>query len=206
MTLTADVNETATAAVDRDRRRFLTLATTATGLLGAAVASVPFVRSMTPSARARARGANVVVDAGRLEPGQMTTIEWRGRPVWLLRRTPAMLERLARNAPLLADPESRVTSQQPDYATNLYRSINPEYLVAVGLCTHLGCIPGQRLEAGEASGLGPAWPGGYFCACHGSKFDLAGRVFRNVPAPTNLVIPPYRYVAESVIEIGAGPG
>ena len=170
------------------------------------LAAVPFVGSMLPSARARARGAPVEVDVAKLEAGQQLTVEWRGKPVFIVRRTPAMLERLQGNAPLLVDPLSRVETQQPPYAANLYRSIRPEYLVLVGLCTHLGCVPVDHFATGALPGLlGPGWPGGWFCPCHGSKFDLAGRVFKNVPAPTNLVVPPYRYAAKTLIVIGEDP-
>jgi ubiquinol-cytochrome c reductase iron-sulfur subunit len=188
--------------VDKSKRRFLTQLTTAVGLVGAGVAAVPFVMSMTPSARARAAGAPVEVDISKLEAGQMLTVEWRGKPVWIVKRTPDMLAKLDQIQNLLVDPASAVASQQPDYAKNTARSIKPEILVLVGICTHLGCSPSQKIQAGPASGLGEDWPGGFFCPCHGSKFDLAGRVFKGVPAPTNLVVPPYSYVSDAHITIG----
>lgn len=184
------------------RRRALIAATGAVGAAGIGSALWPFGASMLPSARAVAAGSPVQADIGRLEPGRMLTIEWRGKPVWLVRRTPRMLTRLEEIAVLLADPDSAVEAQQPPYARNRYRSIRPELLVVVGLCTHLGCVPLARFEPGARSRLGPDWPGGFFCPCHGSKFDMAGRVFKNVPAPTNLVVPPHRYLAETVVEVG----
>ena len=184
------------------RRRRLLVITSGLGVVGTAFAITPFVMSMLPSARAKAAGAPVEVDISKVEPGQLLTVEWRGKPVWILRRTPAMLDELKKDDSLLADPNSTVSSQQPTYAQNLTRSIKPEYLVLIGICTHLGCSPAQRLQAGAASGLGDGWPGGFFCPCHGSKFDLAGRVFKNVPAPTNLVVPPYKYLSDTRIMIG----
>jgi len=184
------------------RRRRLLVITSGLGVVGTAFAITPFVMSMLPSARAKAAGAPVEVDISKIEPGQLLTVEWRGKPVWILRRTPAMLDELKKDENLLADPNSTVASQQPKYAQNLTRSIKPEYLVLVGICTHLGCSPSPHLVAGVASGLGGDWPGGFFCPCHGSKFDLAGRVFKNVPAPTNLVVPPYKYLSDTRIIIG----
>lgn len=184
--------------VDKTRRRFLTGVTTGVGAAGAAVAMVPFVASMTPSAKARAAGAPVQVDISDLEPGKLMKFEWRGKPVWILRRTPEMLDSLATVTDELADPDSQ-REQQPQYAQNESRSINPEVLVLVGLCTHLGCSPLERLKPG---GLDAEWLGGFFCPCHGSKFDLAGRVYKNVPAPTNLEVPPYRFLSENQVEIG----
>ncbi len=187
------------------KRRRLVIATSVIGLTGVGLAAVPFVASMRPSERAKALGGPVELDAGKLAPGETLVEEWRGRPIFVVRRTPAMLAQLERNAPLLADPESRVASQQPPYARNLERSIRPEFLVLIGLCTHLGCVPTRHFEPGRPSDLGEDWPGGWFCHCHGSKFDLAGRVFRNVPAPTNLVVPSHRYVGDTRIVIGADP-
>ena len=191
------------AAPDADRRKLLTAATGLVGAAGLAAASMPFVASMSPSERARAGGAPVNVDFARLGPGELLTGEWRGKPVWILHRTVTMLRALERPAhrAKLADPDSRVTNQQPPYARNAFRSLKPEYLVLVPVCTHLGCVPTFRPE-GAPPDLGPEWPGGYFCPCHGSKFDLAGRVYRNVPAPTNLVIPPHRYVTDARVLIG----
>lgn len=190
---------------DLKRRRFLTLATATIGATGFALAAVPFGASMRPSARAKALGGPVEVDFGKLDPGQLLTVEWRGRPVFIVRRTPEMLARLRQNTVLLVDPDSRVESQQPPYTRNLYRSIRPEFLVVIGLCTHLGCVPARHFEGGSASDLGADWPGGWFCHCHGSKFDLAGRVFKRVPAPTNLVVPPHRYASETRVVVGEHP-
>ena len=192
--------------VDLKKRRFLVNLTTGVGLVGTGIALTPFVLSMTPSARARAAGAPVEVDIGKVEPGQLLTIEWRGKPVWVLRRTPEMLQTLPKLDAVLADPASKVADQQPEYAQNPVRSRKPEFLVLVGICTHLGCSPDKRLEAGPASGLGDDWLGGFFCPCHGSKFDLAGRVYKNVPAPTNLVVPPHAYISDSRLLIGADKG
>jgi ubiquinol-cytochrome c reductase iron-sulfur subunit len=190
--------------VDPRRRRLLAI-TTGLGVVGAGVTAVPFVKSMMPSARAKAAGAPVEADISRIEPGQLLTVEWRGKPVWILRRTPEMVKSLKQVEPQLADPASKVESQQPEYAQNEARSIKPEVLVLVGICTHLGCSPDRRVEAGPVSGLGEDWPGGFFCPCHGSKFDLAGRVFKNVPAPTNLVVPPHSYLADTRVLIGVDP-
>ncbi len=183
--------------VDQGRRRFLTGVTTGVGAAGVAAAVVPFVESMTPSARAKAAGAPVQVDISRLEPGKLLKVEWRGKPVWVVKRTEAMLATLNQTEQL-ADPDSD-EAQQPTYAQNAHRSINPDVLVLVGICTHLGCSPLDRFEPG---GLDAQWPGGFFCPCHGSKFDFAGRVYKGVPAPTNLEVPPHRFVADSRIEIG----
>jgi len=188
--------------VDRDKRRFLTMLATGVGAVGAGFAATPFVLSMTPSARAKAAGAPVEVDISKLEVGQMLTVEWRGKPVWILRRTQEMLDKLPTVDKFLADPASKNTDQQPTYAQNPARSIKPEILVLVGVCTHLGCSPQQKFQVGPASGLGEDWPGGFFCPCHGSKFDLAGRVYRNVPAPTNLPVPPYLFLSDTRIVIG----
>ena len=185
------------------RRRRLLAITSGLGVVGTAFAVTPFVLSMLPSARARAAGAPVEVDISKIEPGQLLTVEWRGKPVWILRRTPEMLKSLSQDVKFLADPDSSVTDQQPAYARNETRSIKPGLLVLVGICTHLGCSPDRRLEAGAASGLGDDWPGGFFCPCHGSKFDLAGRVYKNVPAPTNLVVPPYAFLSDTRLIIGA---
>lgn len=187
--------------VDRGKRRFLTALTTGVGAVGAVFVATPFVLSMTPSARARAAGAPVEVDISKLEPGLGLTIEWRGKPVWIVKRTAPMLATLKTDTAKLADPDSS-REQQPDYAKNLTRSIKPEILVLVGICTHLGCAPSKKFDIGPASGLGDDWPGGFFCPCHGSKFDLAGRVFKDVPAPTNLVVPPHDYLSDTRIVIG----
>jgi len=184
------------------RRRRLLAVTSGLGIVGAAFAATPFVLSMFPSARAKAAGAPVEVDISKIEPGQLLTVEWRGNPVWILKRTPEMLKSLSEVINNLADPESSVIEQQPSYAQNTTRSIKPEFLVLVGICTHLGCSPSQRLQAGAVSGLGDDWPGGFFCPCHGSMFDLAGRVYKNVPAPTNLKVPPYTFLSDTRIIIG----
>lgn len=187
-------------SVNRKRRRLLVV-TTGLGAVGGLFTAFPFVMSMTPSARARAMGAPVTVDISKLEPGQRLVVEWRGKPVWIVRRTQAMLDRLPKIDKELADPKSEV-NQQPVYAQNEWRSIKPSILVLVGICTHLGCSPLPKLEAGPASGLGSDWPGGFFCPCHGSKFDLAGRVFKDVPAPSNLVVPQYGFLSDTRIIIG----
>lgn len=182
------------------RRRFLTAATSVVGAVGMGFVLVPFISSMQPSAKARAAGAPVRADISKLEPGQMIRVKWRGKPVWLVRRTEKMLEVLPTLDTTLSDPES-LESIQPPYAQNEFRSIKPELLVTVGICTHLGCSPTYRPDAGAAD-LGADWEGGFFCPCHGSKFDLAGRVYKGVPAPTNLVIPPHSYLSETELLIG----
>jgi len=187
------------------RRHFLTVATAVTAGAGAAATAVPFVASFKPSARAQALGAPVERDVSKLEPGAMVRVEWRGKAIFIVRRTDAMLEELTRDVDLLADPNSEDAEQQPDYAMNQYRSIKPHYLVVEGVCTHLGCAPVARFELGPAD-LGADWPGGFFCPCHGSKFDLAGRVFKSVPAPKNLKVPPHRYVNDTTILIGVDTG
>lgn len=179
-------------------RRRLTQATAAAGGLAMGGAAVPFVASLGPSERARAQGAPVEADISRIGPAELATFEWRGRPVWVLRRTEEMLTRLAADDQL-ADPESSVDSQQPQYARNPTRSREPGLFVAVGLCTHLGCVPAYYPAPDS---LQPGWPGGFYCPCHGSKFDLAGRVYRGSPAPTNLVVPPYRFEGTSTVVIG----
>jgi ubiquinol-cytochrome c reductase iron-sulfur subunit len=184
---------------DISRRRTLVRLTAAAGGVAAAGAAVPFIASLAPSERARAAGAPVEADIESLKPAVLRTIEWRGQPVWILRRTPDMLQRLASAEPLLIDPGSRVGSQQPDYAKNPTRSIEPEVLVTVALCTHLGCIPSYYPAPNS---LQPGWSGGFYCPCHGSKFDLAGRVYRGSPAPTNLVIPPHRYLSAGRLVVG----
>lgn len=185
------------------RRKLLISATSAVGAAGLAAASVPFIASMAPSGRARAAGAPVDAEFSHLGEGERLTVEWRGKPVWIVRRTEAMLKTLETPGHLarLADPRSEVENQQPPYARNAFRSVKPAYLVLVPICTHLGCVPIFRPEP-AAPDLGPDWDGGLFCPCHGSKFDLAGRVYRNVPAPTNLVVPPHHYLAETKVGIG----
>lgn len=183
-------------------RRQLLLATSSLGGALAVAAAVPLVASLTPSERARAAGAPVEVDIDKVAPGDMMVVEWRGKPVWILHRTPAMLAALTQTASQLLDPASEVTTQQPTYAQNTHRSRRPEIFVAVGICTHLGCSPSQAFTPGNPA-LGANWPGGFLCPCHGSTFDLAGRVFRNKPAPTNLEVPPYQYLSDTRLRIGA---
>lgn len=187
------------------RRHFLTVATSVTGTAGVVMAAAPFVMSFKPSARAQALGAPVQVDISKLEDGALVRVMWRGKPVWILRRSEEMLERLENSTATLADPDSEVEEQQPPYARNLNRSIKPEILVVLGVCTHLGCAPIERFDIAPAD-LGPDWVGGFYCPCHGSKFDLSGRVYAGVPAPTNLVVPPYRYIGESIILVGDDTG
>jgi ubiquinol-cytochrome c reductase iron-sulfur subunit len=184
--------------IDEERRRFLLTTTGVLGGVGALCALTPFVSSWMPSAKAQAAGAPVQVDLSKIEPGQQVTVEWRGKPVWIIRRTQKMLQDLDTDRDRLRDPDSAV-EQQPIYAQNKFRSIKPEFLVLVGICTHLGCSPKYKPFEKE---LGPEWPGGFYCPCHGSAFDLAGRVFKSVPAPINLEVPPYRYVSDTVIIIG----
>ncbi|NIR28624.1 MAG: ubiquinol-cytochrome c reductase iron-sulfur subunit [Gammaproteobacteria bacterium] len=196
----------ANEGVDRRRRRFLTAATSVVGAVGAAFVAVPFVASWQPSARARAIGAPIEVDISKLEPGQRLIEKWRGKPVWILRRTEGQLATLNQVEDRLRDPNSEVISQQPSYAQNEYRSIEPDLFVVIGICTHLGCSPLYlRSDEGATHGLGAEWPGGFFCPCHGSLFDISGRVFQGVPAPTNLEVPPYHYLSHNVIEVGVGP-
>lgn len=185
---------------DARRRKFLTVATAGVGGVGLVAASIPFVESMSPSEAAKAAGASVEVDVSKIGPGKLLTVEWRGRPVWIVHRTGQMLDLLGKHDSELVDPQSS-QPQQPAYAANATRSIKPPYLVATGVCTHLGCIPIYRPEAAPAD-LGPDWAGGFYCPCHGSKFDLAGRVVKNVPAPRNLEIPPHKYVSETRLLIG----
>ena len=190
------------ASVDQRKRRLLIGATTAVGSAGAVAVAVPFLWSLWPSERAKAAGAPVEVDVSKLEPGQKINVEWRGKVVWVINRTPEMLQNLPKLDPVLADPNSNY-SQQPADCKNEHRSIKPELFIAVGICTHLGCSPTYRPEVGPPD-LGAEWLGGFFCPCHQSKFDLAARVYRGVPAPTNLTIPPYKFVSDTTIQIGAG--
>jgi ubiquinol-cytochrome c reductase iron-sulfur subunit len=190
--------------VNPGRRRFLTAATTVVGGVGVAFALVPFISSMQPSAKARAAGAPVRADISKLEEGQMIRVKWRGKPVWVVKRTPEMLGTLAGLDSQLRDPASE-ESEQPGYAQNEVRSIKPEILVLIGICTHLGCSPTYRPDIAPAD-LGPDWKGGFFCPCHGSRFDIAGRVYAGVPAPTNLPVPPHRYLSDTEIMIGEDEG
>jgi len=184
--------------VDKTRRN-LVVATSVVGGAAGVGAAVPFVASMWPSERARAAGAPVDVDLARIAPGELSVVEWRGKPVWILKRTKEMLESLKTVEPRLSDPQSKA-SEQPKYAENEYRSKNPEVLVLVGVCTHLGCSP-QPKPAEDKAEMGADWPGGFYCPCHGSKFDLAGRVFKGSPAPINLEVPPYT-MADGKLVIG----
>jgi ubiquinol-cytochrome c reductase iron-sulfur subunit len=188
--------------LDLNRRHFLTIATVATGAVGAGLAAVPFLSSLKPSARAQALGAPVEVPLSSMKPGEMVRVIWRGKLVFVLRRSEAMLSKLEGHDDSLRDPNSEVVDQQPDYAANATRSVRPEYLVVEGSCTHLGCAPLEDFEVRPAEG----WGGGFFCPCHGSKFDLAGRVFKGVPAPTNLRVPPHRFVRDDLILIGQDSG
>jgi ubiquinol-cytochrome c reductase iron-sulfur subunit len=185
---------------DRGKRRFLLTATTVASGVAAGAAGVPFVASMLPSERAKAAGAPVEVDVSSLEPGQKMIVEWRGKPVWIVRRTPEMLKAVKADDERVADPESN-RSQQPEYAKNEVRSLKPEYLVVVGICTHLGCSPVDRLAA-QPEPFATDWRGGFYCPCHGSLFDLAGRVYKNKPAPDNLAVPPYKFVTDTTLLIG----
>jgi ubiquinol-cytochrome c reductase iron-sulfur subunit len=185
--------------VDLSRRKFLTRAMIGTGAVGAAFVAVPFIESWSPSERARAQGAPTELDLTKLDPGQMATPVWRRSPIYVVRRTPDMVQRISGHDDQLKDPKSEY-SKQPDYAKNTERSRNAEFLVLIGTCTHLGCLPKQRFSSGE---LYPSWPGGFFCPCHGSRFDLAGRVFDGSPASTNLVVPPYSYPTPTRLLIGA---
>jgi len=190
--------------VDQKRRRTLIAATGALGAVGAGFIAVPFISSMNPSAKARAAGAPVQADVSKLEPGALLRVKYRGQPIWVVNRTAEMLESLPTNDPKLTDPASEVP-QQPEYCANPTRSIKPDYFVAIGICTHLGCSPTYRPEVAPDD-LGADWKGGWFCPCHGSKFDLAGRVFKGVPAPTNLVIPKHMYVNDMTILVGEDKG
>jgi len=186
------------------RRHFLAVATGVTGVVGLALTAAPFIASFKPSTRAQALGAPVTVDISKLEEGAMVRVVWRGQPVWVLRRSKDMLERLATGTMELKDPESK-ESIQPAFAMNEWRALRPDYLVVIGNCTHLGCAPLERFEVAPAD-LGPDWVGGFFCPCHGSRFDLSARVEVGSPAPTNLAIPPYRFVGDELIVVGEDSG
>lgn len=186
-------------AIDLEKRNFL-IATSAVGAIGVAAVAVPFVTSMTPSERAKAAGAPVEVDISKIKPGEMLTAEWRGKPVWIINRTDEMTAELPKHNDKLTDPACEVTSQQPSYCKNADRAIKPNIGVLVGICTHLGCSPSAKMQAG--GDMGEGWTGGFFCPCHGSKFDLAGRVFKGSPAPLNLVVPPHQYLSDTTLLIG----
>jgi ubiquinol-cytochrome c reductase iron-sulfur subunit len=190
--------------VDLKRRRFLTVATSVVGAVGVVAVAVPFVSSMQPSAKAKAAGAPVEADLSKMEPGQMIRVKWRGKPVWVVRRTDRMLQSLPAVRDELRDPDSS-ESLQPPYCTNPTRAIKEDYFVAIGICTHLGCSPTYRPDVAPQD-LGPDWKGGFFCPCHGSTFDLAGRVYKGVPAPLNLEIPPHQYIAEHKLLVGDDGG
>jgi ubiquinol-cytochrome c reductase iron-sulfur subunit len=188
--------------LDQGKRRFLVAATSVAGGLAGAATAVPFVASMLPSERAKAAGAPVEADIGNLAPGEMTRVEWRGKPVWIVRRTQEMLETVKQNDGRVADPRSERNKElTPDYARNEFRSIKPEYLVVVGICSHLGCSPVDKFKA-QPEAFAPDWKGGFYCPCHGSLFDLAGRVYKNKPAPDNLEVPPHSYLSDGRILIG----
>lgn len=196
------MNEEDVDHIDRSRRHFLTVATAVTGAVGIGFAAIPFLSSLKPSARAQALGAPVEVPIGTMQPGEMVRVLWRGKLVFILRRTEEMLSRLPDNTDQLKDPDSAIIEQQPDYAANATRSVNPQFLVVIGSCTHLGCAPLEDFEVRPSDN----WNGGFFCPCHGSKFDLAGRVYKGVPAPSNLRIPPHRFVRDDLVLIGLHTG
>jgi ubiquinol-cytochrome c reductase iron-sulfur subunit len=190
------------ATVDNGRRTWL-ITSCAMGGVGAAAVAVPFVSSFQPSERAKAAGASIEVDVSALQPGDKVVVEWRGKPVWIMRRTPEQLASLEKIEDQLADPNSKRTAYPtPEYAQNRHRSIKPEILVAVGICTHLGCSPGDKLTPGPQPSLPDDWQGGFLCACHGSTFDVAGRVFKNKPAPDNLEVPPHYYLSDTTLLVG----
>ena len=187
--------------IDRCKRRFLLAASMTMGGMATAGVATPLVMSMLPSEAAKAAGAPVEVDLSKLEPGMKLDVEWRGKPVWIVHRTPEMVEGLKELEEQVTDPKSEMP-MQPKYAQNTGRSIKPEYLVLVGICTHLGCVPVAKLQAGGETDMGKDWRGGFHCPCHGSVFDLAGRVFKGYPAPKNLVVPPYKFLSDTQIRIG----
>ena len=194
----------ADAGADETRRDFLFAAAGAMAAVGTIATAWPFINQMNPAADTLAAGAPVDVNISHIQPGQQITVLWRSRPIFIMHRTPAALDMLQKPDDIdqLLDPNSAVL-QQPAYATNWHRSIKPDYLVVVGICTHLGCIP--RLVTTPGGNLGPAWPGGYFCPCHGSRYDLAARVFKGVPAPYNLPVPPHRFVSDAILRVGENP-
>jgi len=194
MSVNPNDSQQSKAEIDQEKRKFL-VATSAVGAVGCVAAAVPFVLSMTPSERAKAAGAPVEVDVSALQPGNMMTAEWQGQPVWIIRRTEEMLTKLGKHDKLLTDPALEIP-QQPDYCKNPARAIKPEYAVMLGTCTHLGCSPNANFS------ITPDWDGGFVCPCHGSKFDLSGRVFQGSPAPKNLLIPKHQYLTETTLLIG----
>ncbi|UCB55111.1 MAG: ubiquinol-cytochrome c reductase iron-sulfur subunit [Thiotrichales bacterium] len=194
-----------TDVVDKGKRRFLTAATSVVGAVGAGFVAVPFVASWMPSERAKNAGAPVEADISKLEEGRMMIVEWQSKPVWIVRRSQQMLDSLPKLTGNLRDPDSANADQQPEYAQNEHRSRKPEVLVLIGICTHLGCSPTYRPDIAPAD-LGDEWLGGFFCPCHSSRFDMAGRVYAGVPAPTNLPVPPHYYVTENTILVGEDGG
>jgi len=194
----------ANEGVDYGRRRFLTATTAVVGGAGVVAAAIPFIKSWEPSARAKNAGAPVLADISKVEPGQRLSVLWRGQPVWIVNRTPALLATLPQLDSRLRDPKSEM-DQQPKYAQNETRSIKAEWLVVIGICTHLGCSP-EFVPEIKPEPFDPEWKGGFFCPCHKSRYDIAGRVFQGVPAPMNLVVPPYQFVSDKQILIGVGPG
>lgn len=190
--------------IDLKKRRFLTAATSVVGVVGMAGVAVPFLSTLAPSARAKAAGAPVDVDISKVEEGQLVRVLWRKKPVWIFRRSTTDITTLSSLDNILSDPNSDVASQQPDYAKNATRSIKKDIAVIIGLCTHLGCSPTFRPEIAPDD-LGADWKGGFYCPCHGSRFDLAGRVYAGAPAPTNLIIPPYSFSSNNLIRIGVDP-
>jgi ubiquinol-cytochrome c reductase iron-sulfur subunit len=191
--------------IDLGKRRFLTATTSVVGAVGVGFAATPFLASWMPSARAKAAGAPVDIDISKLEEGQMMRSLWRKKAIWVFKRSQEEVANLAKLDDKLVDPKSNTKSQQPEYANNITRSIKPEIAVLIGICTHLGCSPTYRPEVGAADLGGSEWLGGFYCPCHGSRFDLSGRVFKNVPAPTNLVVPPHHYVSDTLLRIGVDP-
>jgi ubiquinol-cytochrome c reductase iron-sulfur subunit len=196
--LDSNGNKKQEKSIDESRRRFLLTTTSVLGTVGAVCALTPLVSSWLPSVKAQAESVPIQVDLSRVEPGEQVVVAWRGKPVWIIRRTKEMLDHLSDNDSLLRDPSSLV-AQQPEYAKNKFRSIKPEYLVLVGICTHLGCTPKYKPRVGD---MGAAWEGGFYCPCHGSTFDLAGRVFKGVPAPINLEVPPHHFINDHTLVIG----
>jgi ubiquinol-cytochrome c reductase iron-sulfur subunit len=200
--MSGSIDNSVEPGIDQDRRTWIAI-TCGASAVGGAVAAVPFVSSFAPSERARAAGAPVQVDIGSIKPGEKLTVEWRGKPVWIVRRTAEQLESLKKTEPQLADPKSdRQQYPTPAYAKNQHRSIKPEFFVGVGICSHLGCSPSDKFTPGAQPSLPDDWGGGFFCPCHGSTFDLAGRVYKNKPAPDNLQVPPHMYLSDTTLLIG----
>ncbi len=201
--MSGSIDSAVGTGVDKDRRTWIAI-TCGVSAVGGAVAAVPFISSFAPSERARAAGAPVQVDISAIKPGEKLTVEWRGKPVWIVRRTAEQVAALAKIDPQLADPKSerKPSELTPDYARNPARSIKPEFFIGVGICSHLGCSPSDKFTPGAQPSLPDDWPGGFFCPCHGSTFDLAGRVYKNKPAPDNLEVPPHMYLTDTTLVIG----